>query len=288
VGAAQVDESDEGHPVIRSSGEPVTATRVAFDQAEKAGDAFVLKGQPGVRLDSRAYKMSKSRGNVVNPDVVVREYGADALRLYEMFMGPLEATKPWSMKDVNGPRGFLDRAWRMIANERSEQWELNPAVQDVEPTAEQNRVLHKTIQGVTQDLERMAFNTAIAKMMEFTNFFLKCDVRPRDAMEKLVLLLSPLAPHIAEELWQLLGHHQTLAYEPWPAFDPAAIREDSVEVPVQIKGKLRARITVPLGASAQDTEAAARADQRIAELLAGQTIVKVVVVPGRMVNFVTK
>ncbi len=288
VGAALVDENDEGQAMIKSTGEPVTATRVSFEQAEKAGDAFVLKDQPGVRLESRAYKMSKSRGNVVNPDVVVREYGADALRLYEMFMGPLEATKPWSMEGVNGVRGFLDRVWRMITSERSEQLELNSTVQNVEPTAEQNRVLHKTIQGVTQDLERMAFNTSIAKLMEFTNFFLKCDVRPRVAMEKLVLLLSPLAPHVAEELWQLLGHNQTLTYEPWPAFDPAAIREDSVEVPVQIKGKLRARVTVPLDASAEDTEAAARADQRIAELLAGQTVVKVIVVPGRMVNFVTK
>src|SRR5262249_15056904 len=162
--------------------------------------------------------------------------------------------------------------------------QLNPAVVDVEPTAEQNRVLHKTIQGVTQDLERLAFNTAIAKMMEFTNYFTKCDVRPRSAMEKLVLLLSPLAPHIAEELWQLLGHADSLAREPWPAFDPAAVREDSVEVPVQINGKLRARVVVPLGASRADTEQAARDDARIAELLAGQNVVKVVVVPGRMVN----
>ena len=192
------------------------------------------------------------------------------------------------MDGVNGVRGFLDRVWRMITSERSEQLELNPAVQAVEPSPEQNRVLHKTIQGVTQDLERMSFNTAIAKMMEFTNYFLKCDVRPRAAMESLVLLVSPLAPHMAEELWQLLGHEKTLAYEPWPVFDPVATHEDNVEIPVQIKGKLRARVTVPLGATAEATEQAARADARIAELLSGQTIVKVVVVPGRMVNFVTK
>jgi leucyl-tRNA synthetase len=218
----------------------------------------------------------------------VRDYGADSLRLYEMFMGPLEATKPWSMEGVNGVRGFLDRVWRMITNERSEQFELNAAVQDVEPTPEQNRVLHKTIQGVTQDIERMAFNTAIAKMMEFTNYFLKCDVRPKRAMETLLLLLAPFAPHLSEELWQQLGHDKSLAHEPWPKLDLAAIHEDSVEIPVQINGKLRSRVMVPAGASKQDLEQAARTDARIEELLAGHEIVKIVAVPGRMVNFVVK
>jgi leucyl-tRNA synthetase len=286
--ASAVDAADEGKPVLKSDGAQVKAVRVPFSEAEKVGDSFVLKSNRDVRLESRAYKMSKSRGNVANPDPVVREYGADSLRLYEMFMGPLEATKPWSTEGVNGPRGFLDRTWRMIVDERAEELKLNASVRDVEPTPEQNRVLHKTIQGVTQDLERMAFNTAISKMMEFTNYFLKCDVRPKAAMKKLALLLSPLAPHVAEELWQLLGHKESLAYEPWPVFDPKAVHEDTVEVPVQINGKLRARISVPAGAAQADLEQAARADARIAELLAGQNLVKVVVVPGRMVNFVVK
>jgi leucyl-tRNA synthetase len=288
VSAALVDSSDDEKPVTKSSGQEVRAVKVSFKDAEKRGESFVVQGNPDVRLESRAYKMSKSRGNVVNPDPVVREYGADSLRLYEMFMGPLEATKPWSMQGVNGVRGFLDRTWRMIVDERSETLELNEAVREVEPTAEQNRVLHKTISGVTQDIERMAFNTAIAKMMEFTNYFLKCDARPKPAMETLALLLSPFAPHFAEELWQLLGHDQSLAYEPWPEFDREAVREDTVEVPVQINGKLRARVMVPAGASKEALEQAARDDARVAELLAGQTIVKVVVVPGRMVNFVVK
>jgi leucyl-tRNA synthetase len=239
-------------------------------------------------LGENGEKMSKSRGNVVNPDEVVKEYGADALRLYEMFMGPLEAVKPWSMDGVSGVRGFLDRAWRMILDDRAEAVVLNPAVQDVEPTAEQNRMLHKTIKAVTDDLEHMSFNTAIARMMEFTNFFLKSEVRPRLAMEKLVLLLSPLAPHIAEELWQALGHAGTLAYEPWPAFDAAAIREDTVEVPVQVNGKLRGRISVPTDADKTVLEAAARGDAKVAEMLAGKTVLKTIVVPGRMVNFVVK
>ncbi len=288
VSAALVDSSDEAKPVVRAGRESVTAVRVAPERAEKSGEAFVLKEDPGIRLESRAFKMSKSRGNVVNPDNVVREYGADSLRLYEMFMGPLEATKPWSMEGVNGVRGFLDRVWRLIVNDRSEATELNASVRPVEPSAEQNRVLHKTIQGVTQDLERMAFNTAIAKMMEFTNYFTKCDVRPRAALEQLVLLLSPFAPHVCEELWQLLGHDRSLAHEKWPSFDPAAVRQDTVEVPVQINGKLRARVMVPADATADALEQAARADARIAELLAGKSVVKVVKVPGRMVNFVIK
>ncbi len=288
VSASAVNTDDEANPRLIKGGDEVKAVRVAFDQVTKSGESFVLKEQPDVRLESRAYKMSKSRGNVVNPDHVVREYGADSLRLYEMFMGPLEATKPWSMEGVNGVRGFLDRAWRMIVDERSETLGLNATVQDVEPTVEQNRMLHKTIQGVTQDFERMAFNTSISKLMEFTNFFFKCDVRPRSVMEKFVLLLAPMAPHLAEELWHLLGHIHTLAYEPWPSFDVEAIREDSIEIPVQVNGKLRARICVPTGADKQAMEQAARDDSRIAELLAGKTVVKVVVVPGRMVNFVIK
>jgi leucyl-tRNA synthetase len=284
--ASLVEPNDEGQAVLKASGEPVKAVRVAPADAQKQGEGFVLAAKPDVRLESRAHKMSKSRGNVIGPDAVVREFGADALRLFEMFMGPLEATKPWSTDGVNGVRGFLDRVWRMIVNERSESRELNAAVQDVAATPEQNRVLHKTIQGVTQDLDRMAFNTAIAKLMEFTNYFLKCDVRPKSAMEALVLLLAPLAPHLSEELWQQLGHGESLAYEPWPTFDPDAVREATVEIPVQVNGKVRGRVTVPVDAPEAEVKAAARAHPRIAELLAGKTIVKDKVVPGRMVFFV--
>lgn len=241
-----------------------------------------------VESGGRAYKMSKSRGNVINPDDVVREYGADALRLFEMFMGPLEATKPWSTEGVNGVRGFLDRVWRMVVNDRAETVELNAAVRDVAPTAEQQRVLHRTIREVTQDIERMSFNTAIAKMMEFTNHFLKADPRPRAVMETFVLLLSPFAPHISEELWQALGHQETLAYEPWPEYDESFIKEDTVEVPVQVNGKLRGRVSVPADADAAAHETAAFADVKIAQQLEGKTIVKKIIVPGRMVNFVVK
>jgi leucyl-tRNA synthetase len=288
VSAVLVTEGADGKPAIKSTGQPAQAVRVDPVQTQKQGESFVLTADPSIRLESRAQKMSKSRGNVVNPDKVVAEYGADALRLYEMFMGPLEASKPWSMEGVNGVRGFLDRVWRMIVNERSETLELNAAVQLVEPTQEQNRVLHRTIRDVTQDIEKLSCNTAIARMMEFTNVFMKEDVRPRAAMEKLVLLLSPFAPHLAEELWQLLGHEKTLAYEPWPTYDEELIKEDTIEVPVQVNGKLRSLIRVPAAADKAEIEAAARADVRIDELLAGKTIVKIVVVPGRLVNFVVK
>jgi leucyl-tRNA synthetase len=288
VSSQLVTEGADGKPVVKSTGQSVQAVRVDPAQTEKQGESFVLSADPSIRLESRAQKMSKSRGNVVNPDKVVAEYGADALRLYEMFMGPLEATKPWSMEGVNGVRGFLDRVWRMIVNERSETLELNASVQNVEPTAEQNRALHRTIREVTQGIERLSCNTAIARMMEFTNVFMKEDVRPREAMEKLVLILSPFAPHLAEELWQLLGHDKTLAYEPWPTYDEELIKEDTIEVPVQVNGKLRSLIRVPAAADKAAIEAAARADARIEELLAGKTIVKIVVVPGRLVNLVVK
>jgi len=288
LSAEDVRTAEDGRKVERASRRPVEPVKLEADDVRKQGDAFVLRADAGVKVDSRAYKMSKSRGNVVNPDQVVANYGADCLRLYEMFMGPLEAVKPWSTEGVSGVRGFLDRVWRMITDERAEDLRLNQAVQETEPSEEQNRVLHKTIRAVTGDLDQMAFNTAIARMMEFVNFFLKEDCRPKAAMETFVLVLAPFAPHIAEELWRLLGHEDTLAYEPWPEFDDALLREDTVEIPVQINGKLRGRIKVPAAAAGEQLAAAARGDPRVAKRLAGKTIVKEVVVPGRMVSFVVK
>ena len=288
ISAEKVTTDAEGKLRIAGSDEIIRTTKVPSEHAEKQGERFVIKADPQIKLESRAYKMSKSRGNVVNPDNVVREYGADSLRLYEMFMGPLVATKPWSMAGVNGVRGFLDRAWRMIVDEAADDLRLNPAVQAVQPTEEQNRMLHRTIQAVTADLDQLAFNTAIARMMEFVNFFLKVDVRPREAMEKFVLLLSPFSPHVGEELWRLLGHADTLAYEAWPTFDEAAIKEDTIEIPVQIKGKVRARIRVPADADDDALVAAARRDERIASHLKLEHEVRVIVVRGRLVNFVTE
>jgi leucyl-tRNA synthetase len=258
------------------------------DEVEKVGEHFVLVADKSIRIHSKAFKMSKSRGNVINPDDIVREYGADSLRLYEMFMGPLEVTKPWSMQGVNGVFGFLNRVWRLIIDERAEAMTLNAAIVDRAPTAEENRVLHQTIQVVTRDIAALAFNTAISRMMEFTNFFTTASERPRVVMEKFVLPLSPFAPHMAEELWQALGHRESLAHEPWPEFDPALAKEDTIEVPVQINGKVRSKVSVPADAEQAGLEAAARADEKIAELLKGKQVVKVIVVPGRLVSFVVK
>jgi leucyl-tRNA synthetase len=242
----------------------------------------------GMILGENNEKMSKSRGNVINPDSIVAEYGADSLRLYEMFMGPLEASKPWSMQGVNGVFGFLNRVWRLIIDERAEGMQLNAAIVDRPPTAEENRELHKTIGVVTDHIAGLQFNTAISRMMEFTNYFTTTSERPRVAMEQFVLLLSPFAPHIAEELWQALGHNESLAHEPWPEFNPALAKEDLIEIPVQINGKVRSKVMVPPDADAKQLEATARADARTAELLAGKEIIKVIPVPGRLINFVVK
>ncbi|MDA1166259.1 MAG: class I tRNA ligase family protein, partial [Planctomycetota bacterium] len=254
----------------------------------KKSDVFVLRSDETIVVDARAYKMSKSRGNVINPDDVVKDYGADSLRLYEMFMGPLEQVKPWSMKGVEGVYRFLARVWRMITDEFADEIRLNPAVQEAELNEDQERLVHKTIKAVTEDIEKLSFNTAISRMMEFTNEMSPQEVRPKSAMETLTILLSPFAPHIAEELWQLLGHDNTLAFEPWPTFDEAKIAEAEIEVPVQVNGKLKAKIKVPAEADNATIEAAAKQNETIAGNLEGKMVVKVVVVPGRLVNFVVK
>ncbi|RMH93242.1 MAG: leucine--tRNA ligase, partial [Calditrichaeota bacterium] len=236
--------------------------------------------------DARAYKMSKSRGNVINPDDIVRQYGADTLRLYEMFMGPLEQMKPWSMKGVEGVFRFLNRVWRMLVDE--ETGALLPCVTDADPTPEQLRLLHGTIKKVTEDIENMRFNTAISAMMVFVNEALKWEIRPRSVMETFVLLLSPFAPHIAEELWEKLGHEQTLAYEPWPEYDEALIQEDTVEVVVQVNGKLRYKLQVPRDLPREVLEKQALENERISTLIDGKQVVKVIVVPNKLVNIVVR
>ncbi len=285
---SEATKNDEGKIVHLKTGEELALVQVSDSEVTKQGEIFVLASDPSVRVESRAHKMSKSRGNVINPDAIVREYGADSLRLYEMFMGPLEATKPWSMAGVSGVRNFLDRVWRMIIDTRTETNELVEQIVDIDPTREQLRVLHACIAAVTRDIESMSFNTAIARMMEFVNYFTKDNSRPRSIMKQFVLLLSPLAPHIAEELWQALGESRTLAYEPWPIFNEELLQSDQVEIPIQINGKLRSKILVATDCNATDLENLAKQDPRTSELLKDKQIVKSIVVPGRMVNFVVK
>ncbi len=288
ISTADLRKDEQGALVTNDTRDLVTAVVVAESEVTKQGDSFVLLSNPEIRVDSRAHKMSKSRGNVVNPDEIVREYGADSLRLYEMFMGPLEATKPWSMSGVSGVRNFLDRVWRMFVDYQADKYDLLASVQDVVPTPEQNKIRHRTIAAVTNDIETHGFNTAIARMMEFVNFFTKESVRPRAAMADFVLLLSPFAPHLAEELWQLLGNSTSLAYQPWPEFDEAATKSSEIEVPIQINGKLRAKIVVPVNCSKDELERLTLADSRTQEALAGKQIVKTIIVPGRLVNLVVK
>jgi leucyl-tRNA synthetase len=264
----------------------VKPVKLEEEQIVKKGDGFVLAADQAIRIDARAHKMSKSRGNVISPDKVVQDYGADSLRLYEMFMGPLEAVKPWSIKGVEGVYRFLARAWRMIVEFEADEIRLDPKVQDVDLTIDQAKLVARTVASVTDDLEAMRFNTAISRLMEFVNAFTGQEVRPKLAMETFTLLLSPMAPHLAEELWEILGHTSTLAYEPWPTFDPALLKDDEIEVPVQINGKLKARVLVAAEATGPELEAAAKNDPKIVGLLEGKPIRKTIVVPGKLVNFV--
>ncbi len=268
------------------TGEPLNRKKLSEDEVVKKGDVFVLKENPDIVVEARAYKMSKSRGNVINPDEIIANFGADSLRLYEMFMGPLKDTKSWSMKGVEGVHRFLNRVWRLVVNEETDQ--LQELVKDVEPTAEQLRILHETIKKVTDDIEEMAFNTAIAQMMIFVNEAYKWDVRPKSILETFVLLLSPFAPHIAEELWERLGHEQTLAYEPWPQYNEAYLIKEEVEIVVQINGKVRGKIVLPAKEAKDKAQMENKALQAedIKKRLEGKTVRKVITVPGKLVNIV--
>ncbi|MFO0935144.1 MAG: leucine--tRNA ligase [Gemmataceae bacterium] len=258
---------------------------VGEDRVEKKQGKTLLKGTD-IEMTGKADKMSKSRGNVVNPDDVVREYGADSLRLYEMFMGPLEAVKPWNMKGVEGVYRFLSRVWRLIVDDAADDLKLNASVKDVAPSQDTLRELHRTIKKVGDDTEGLRFNTAIAAMMEFVNHLNKLEERPKAVLDTFVLLLAPYAPHVAEELWRAMGHTQTLFAEPWPQYDPALIKADSIEIPVQVNGKIKVRINVPAETDAAGLEALAMADESVKASLAGKAIKKVIVVPKKMVNIV--
>ena len=268
--------------VDQRTGEELTREELDADDVEKDGDVFVLKDRPEIQVEARSHKMSKSRGNVVNPDDVVDEYGADALRLYEMFMGPLEQVKAWSTSDVDGVFRFLNRVWRLIVDEESG----DVIVTDEDPDREQLRALHETIKAVTEDIEEMDFNTAIAAMMEFVNTANKWDGMPRAVAEQLVLLLSPFAPHITEELWARLGHDESLAYEDWPAYEEALLQREVVEMAVQVNGTVRATIEVSAEADEDDILATAKEQENVARHLDGKTIQREICVPGQIVNFV--
>jgi len=238
----------------------------------------------GMILGEDGQKMSKSRGNVVNPDDVLASHGADSMRLYEMFMGPLEAMKPWSMQGVQGVHRFLQKTWRLMVDEETGQ--LAPAVQEGAADEETLRLLHQTIKKVGDDVETFGFNTAISAMMILVNHLGKLNVRPKSVLEPLVLILSPFAPHVAEELWQRLGHTETLAYEPWPTYDPQRVKAKEVELAVQVNGKIKDRIVVDAESDEDSIKQTALASDSVTAAMAGKTPRKVIVIKSRLVNIV--
>lgn len=246
----------------------------------------------GIILGEDGRKMSKRWGNVIDPLDVIAEYGADAFRCYEMFMGPLEQMKPWSMTGVEGVARFLARIWRLTMEVNQEgNWILSPALAEVEPTRAQFTIMHATIKKVTEDIEALSFNTAIAQMMIFVNAFISAESRPVLALRTLLVLLNPFAPHLSSELWERLGDRfpvspTAITDQPWPAYQPEFLIEAEVEIVLQVNGKVRDRITVPTDATEADLEKIARASERVREFTAGLTIRKVVVIPKKLVNLV--
>ena len=237
----------------------------------------------GMILGQNGEKMSKSRGNVINPDEIVEQYGADTLRVYEMFMGPLEATKPWSTNGVEGTYRFLNRIWRLYV---AEDGNLNPAIQDVEGSDAFKRVWHKTIKKVTEDIEGLRFNTAISQLMIFVNEAYKTNPLPKKAMEHFVQMLSPFAPHIAEELWSRLGHEGTITYVPWPEYDEAWTVDNEVEIVLQINGKIVDRTNIAADTDEAAMKELAMQSDKVKAALQGRTVRKVIAVKGKLVNIV--
>jgi leucyl-tRNA synthetase len=234
-------------------------------------------------LGEDSQKMSKSRGNVVNPDEMIAQYGADSLRLYEMFMGPLEMTKPWANSGVEGVYRFLGKVWRLFIDKDDK---LHGSIVQRAPHAVELKTLHRTIKKVTEDLEGLRFNTAISALMIFMNETAQEQDHAREVMEKFLLLLAPLAPHVAEELWQRLGHAGTLAYEKWPEHDEKYLVEDQAEMAILMGGKVRAKMVVSHSQSEDAIKQMALEHPRVKELLAGKVVKKVIIVPGRTVNLV--
>ncbi|SDZ29671.1 leucyl-tRNA synthetase [Evansella caseinilytica] len=237
----------------------------------------------GMILGENNEKMSKSKGNVVNPDEIVHSHGADTLRLYEMFMGPLDASIAWSTTGLDGARRFLDRVWRLMIMDGGQ---LNSAIVDADGTPEMTKVYHQTVKKVTEDIEGLRFNTAISQLMVFINEAYRQETLPKAQLEGFIKLFSPIAPHLCEELWNRFGHEKTIAYEAWPTHDEALLVDDEVEIVVQVNGKVRTKLLIAKEASREEMEAKAKQMDKIQEEIVGKTIRKVIAVPGKLVNIV--
>jgi leucyl-tRNA synthetase len=260
---------------------------------------YVSKPEPfqrlvnqGIILGEDNQKMSKSRGNIVNPDDVIDQHGADAFRCYEMFMGPLEQMKPWSTHGVEGVARFLARVWRLLMTEnQGGEWEISNKVQAIDATKAQQKLLHATIKKVTADIESFSFNTAISQMMIFVNGFTNAEAIPLSVMRTFLVLLNPFAPHISSELWERLNAEfgdarEDVTQQSWPAYDEQLLVEDEVEIVIQINGKLRDRIKMPIAATDEELKAVALSDPKVQDRIVGKAVRKVIVVPKKLVNIV--
>ena len=281
--------------------------KVLFDLGHvSTPEPFYKLVNQGLILGEDGQKMSKSRGNVVNPDDILVEFGADAFRLYEMFMGPLEMVKPWNTKGVEGVYRFLGRVWRMFICEKSEKefeqtltaepekgrelladLKLSVDVAEVEPTPEQLKVLHTCIKKVTEDMEHLRFNSAISALMVFTNEALNWDLRPLSVLNDFLLLLAPFAPHIAEELYAKANSgDSSIAYRAWPSYNEEHLVETSVEMAVQVNGKVRDRLQIPIDMDKADIERLALDSENVQRHTEGKTVKKVIVIPKKLINIV--
>jgi leucyl-tRNA synthetase len=256
-------------------------TIVPMDEVREVEDGKYVETATGTALTPVVTKMSKRYKNVINPDDIIAQFGADTFRLYEMYMGPLDASKPWNTKDTIGCFRFLQRLWRMAVDEQTGELKLAAA-----PSADVEKLLHRTIAKVDNDIPRLAFNTAIAAMIEFVNLATSSGGVTREQLERFALILAPFAPHMAEELWAKLGHMKSLAHEPFPIADHKMLVDAEIEIPISIQGKVKHKIMVPTGADKATIEGIAMSDPKVKELIAGKTVQKIIVVPGKMVNLV--
>jgi len=248
----------------------------------KTKEPFQKLFNQGMILGENNEKMSKSKGNVVNPDDIVKSHGADSLRLYEMFMGPLDSSKPWSTNGLDGARRFLDRIWRLFVNEDGT---LSAKVTD-SSSENMEKAYHQTVKKVTEDYEAMHYNTAISQMMVFINEGYKAEKISKEFVEGFVILISPIVPHLAEELWSILGHEESISYVAWPTYDESKLVDNEVEIPVQIKGKVRAKLVVAKDASKEELEKMALESEQVQQWIDGQEVKKIIAIPGKLVNIV--
>lgn len=268
------------------TGQILEAIKASEDEVLKKGDFFVLKQNPEIRVESRAFKMSKSRGNVVSPDAIIRQYGADSLRLYEMFLGPLEAMKPWNTKGIEGVVRFLKRIWREYIDEDGNvSFKILDSAYELPET---ERILQETIKKVTEDIENLRFNTAISQMMIFLNHLAKAETVTMTTARTFIQLLAPFAPHLGEELWARLGGTSSIVDAPWPKYDPTKLLQNEVTLVVQINGKVRGELPVAPDISKEEAFALAKAHARVSPYFEGKVILKEIYVPGKIINFVLK